>query len=123
MKKKVLIPLILLGLFIFGLVVGISQMVKDPERYNTMDPNIRKIMDTCEVSEEQATVIWDILKECGTGEIKAIERDELLDGAYDPTDIGYRIETKDGNHPVLYLNGSGEVHLFRYAGKDLYSNE
>lgn len=115
MKKKILFAIVLV--FIGALVFGISQIFKDPEKYDT---NIRAIMDTCNVSQEQAVQIWNILKDCGITTIKTIEHDEGLDGAYTSTDIGYRI---NGLEPVLYLNDSGEVHLVRYAGKNLYSKD
>ena len=114
MKKIIIIVivLILIGSFAFG----ISRVMQNPEGYDT---NIRAIMKTCDVSQEQASQIWNILKDCGISQIRTIERDELLDGAYASTDVGFRI---NGLEPVLYLNGpSGEVHLVRYAGTNLYS--
>ncbi len=115
MKKFIIITIVLI--LLVSLAVGISQMVQNPEAYDT---NINSIMRNCNVSQEQASEIWAILKECGIEKINSIKRDELLDGAYAETDIGYRI---NGTEPVLYLTDTGTVHLVRYAGKTLYDSE
>lgn len=115
MKKFIIIAIVLL--LLGSLIFGISKIAENPEAYDT---NISSIMRNCNVSQEQASEIWAILKECGIEKIHSIERDELLDGAYADTDIGYRI---NGTEPVLYLNDTGSVHLVRYAGKALYNSE
>lgn len=80
----------------------------------------KAIMNSCEVTEAQAETIWGILQECGVGSIEIISRDTMLDGLYNTDDIGYRIRTEDGNNPVLYLNGAGEVSQIRWANQTLY---
>ena len=92
----------------------------NPEQYQKTDPNIEAIMNSCEVTEAQAETIWGILQECGVGSIEIISRDTMLDGLYNTDDIGYRIRTEDGNNPVLYLNGAGEVSQIRWANQTLY---
>ena len=72
------------------------------------------------ITEAQAETIWGILQECGVGSIEIISRDTMLDGLYNTDDIGYRIRTEDGNNPVLYLNGAGEVSQIRWANQTLY---
>ena len=96
------------------------RVVQNPEQYQKTDPNIEAIMNSCEVTEAQAETIWGILQECGVGSIEIISRDTMLDGLYNTDDIGYRIRTEDGNNPVLYLNGAGEVSQIRWANQTLY---
>ena len=103
-----------------ALAFGISRVVQNPEQYQKTDPNIEAIMNSCEVTEAQAETIWGILQECGVGSIEIISRDTMLDGLYNTDDIGYRIRTEDGNNPVLYLNGAGEVSQIRWANQTLY---
>ena len=112
MKKK--IGLVVAIIFIGALAFGISRVVQNPEQ------NIEAIMNSCEVTEAQAETIWGILQECGVGSIEIISRDTMLDGLYNTDDIGYRIRTEDGNNPVLYLNGAGEVSQIRWANQTLY---
>ena len=118
MKKK--IGLVVAIIFIGALAFGISRVVQNPEQYQKTDPNIEAIMNSCEVTEAQAETIWGILQECGVGSIEIISRDTTLDGLYNTDDIGYRIRTEDGNNPVLYLNGAGEVSQIRWANQTLY---
>lgn len=103
-----------------GTGISISRVVQNPEQYQKTDPNIEAIMNSCEVTEAQAETIWGILQECGVGSIEIISRDIMLDGLYNTDDIGYRIRTEDGNNPVLYLNGAGEVSQIRWANQTLY---
>lgn len=58
-------------------------------------------MNSCEVTEAQAETIWGILQECGIGGIETISHDTMLDGLYNPDDIGYRIRTEDEN--IMYF--------------------
>lgn len=118
MKKK--IGLIVALVFVGALVFGISRMVQNPEQYQKTDPNVEAIINSCEVTQEQAEAIWGILQDCGIGGIDTISHDTMLDGLYNPDDIGYRIKTESGNDPVLYLNGSGEVTQVRWADQTLY---
>lgn len=118
MKKK--IGLVVVVIFIGALVFGISRVVQNPEQYQKADPNIEAIMEACEVTQTQAENIWAILQDCGIGGIENITHDTMLDGLYTSDDIGYRIRTEDGNNPVLYLNGSGEVNMVRWADQTLY---
>lgn len=118
MKKK--IGLVVAIIFIGALVFGISRVIQNPEQYQKTDPNIEAIMNSCEVTEAQAETIWDILQGCGIGGIETISHDTMLDGLYNPDDIGYRIRTEDGNDPILYLNGAGEVSQVRWADQTLY---
>lgn len=121
MKKK--LGIIIAVVFIAALVFGISRILQNPEQYSTSDPEVTTIQEVCSITEEQAITTWDILQDCGVGSISEMEHDPLLDGAYNPDDIGYRITTKSGNHVVLYLSGSGEVALVRYAGETVYPKE
>lgn len=114
------IGLVVAIIFIGALAFGISRVVQNPEQYQKTDPNIEAIMNSCEVTEAQAETIWGILQECGVGSIEIISRDTMLDGLYNTDDIGYRIRTEDGNNPVLYLNGAGEVSQIRWANQTLY---
>lgn len=118
MKKKIGIVLALI--FVVAVVFGISRVIQNPEKYQKTDPAVEAIMDACEVNQEQAESIWKILQDCGIGSIETIAHDKMLDGLYFSNDIGYRIKTKEGNDPVLYLNGSGEVNLIRWADQTLY---
>ncbi len=118
MKKKIGIAFVLI--FIASMVFGISRIMKNPEQYQKGDPTLEAIMDACEVNQEQAESIWEILQDCGIGSIETIAHDKMLDGLYSPDDLGYRIRTKEGNDPVLYLNGSGEVNMIRWADQTLY---
>lgn len=118
MKKK--IGLVVAIIFIGALAFGTSRVVQNPEQYQKTDPNIEAIMNSCEVTEEQAETIWGTVQECGIGGIETISRDTMLDGLHNPDDIGYRIRTEDGNNPILYLNGAGEVSQVRWADQILY---
>lgn len=118
MKKK--IGLIIVIIFVGALIFGISRVAQNPDQYQKTDPDVEAIITACEVTEEQAKAIWDILQECGIGGIASISHDTMLDGLYNPDDIGYRIKTDEGNNPVLYLNGSGEVTQVRWADQTLY---
>lgn len=116
-KNKVAfrIGMVILALFVFGLVVGINQMIKNPDLYNTKD-TVEKIVGC---SKEEAAIIEEHLKECGISDYDSIIHDELLDGAHKKGEKGYRI-TVDGYEVIMYINKANKLYQLKYVDNYLY---
>ncbi len=114
-----IVSLIFLGLFLCGLAFGVSQMVKNPDAYNT-DRMAAKYID---VTPEEGAAIDEILTDCGITTVQNIEHDTMLDGTYTDGDTGYRIQyTYDIGNIIMYLTSDKSVYLIRYVDHDLYAD-
>lgn len=108
--------LIFFILFMFGIGIGVSETVKHPEKYE----KIGIVEEALEVDKEVAANIEDILMQCGLTNIKAIQRDELLDNIDFQGEKGYRVEANGLKNIILYLYVDNVVYSVRYFNNNLY---
>lgn len=109
------IGIVILALFVFGLVVGVNEMIKNPDRYNTKD-TVEKVVGC---TKEEANIIEEQLKECGAGDYDSLIHDELLDEAHKKGETGYRINI-DGFEVIMYINSKSKLYQLKYGDNYLY---
>lgn len=117
-KRGCLIPILIILIILgIGLTVGISDMKKNPDKYNSSKITAKFI----DVSVEEGKKIDLVLKECGIEKLKSFEHDELLDGVHFDGETGYRLAINDNvKNIILYLNEDKSVYLLKYSIYDLY---
>lgn len=107
--------LVFLGLFAFGLLVGMSTIEKKPQESSTS-----MVGEYIDVTEEQAMAIDASLIECGIEEIISIEYDEIASYIYAECKA-YKVELKgDPSKAIVYLTEEKEVYCIEYRHYDLY---
>lgn len=121
-KKKGCIVAFIIPLII-GIIVAIASSSGNTSSNPKLSNDAKLIKGSCNVTEEQAIKVEEILKSCEISNLSQIEHDELLDDAYDDGNLGYRIKNADANNIILYLNENKEVFSVRYAGVDLYKDD
>lgn len=121
-KKKTgcLIPcLFIFLLFSMAVLFGISETLKNPDKYNTS----RIANKYIDVTVEEGELIDSVLNRCGISKVVSFEHDALLDNAHTDGETGYRIAiNNDVDNIILYLNADKSVYSLRYADNDLYAD-
>ena len=114
------------GVFIFiclcitlPLIFGIPESGSNEPQSN----NVKLLMDTCGVTEEQANGIENILANCEITKIDEIKHDSLLDDMIEMGDRGYRVEAHGVKNIILYVSQEGEARAVRHAGFDMFFND
>ena len=117
-KHGCLIPvLVIFILFGIGLTVGVLNIMKNPDKYDSSRISAKFI----DVSPEEGKKIDSVLKKCGIEKLKSFEHDELLDGIHFNGETGYRLAINDNvKNIILYLNEDKSVYLLKYSTYDLY---
>ncbi len=117
-KHGCLIPILIIFISLgVAVSVGISDMMKNPEKYDSSGISAKFI----DVSPEEGKKIDSVLKECGIEKLKSFEHDELLDGAHLDGETGYRLAINDNvKNIILYLSEDKSVYLLKYNTYDLY---
>lgn len=100
--------LVIVALFVFGLVVGITQ------------GKTSKSARSIGIEQEEGEKIDNILAQCGLTNINSIEHDELLDNAHFDGEKGYRVSANRLDNIILYLYADNIVYSVRYADNDLF---
>ena len=121
-KKGCLIALIV-PIIIIAIGVSMGSKSDGSTKTKKLSSDAKLIKDICCVTDEQALEIEEILTLCEISNLSQIEHDELLDGAYNDGDLGYRIKNTDTTNIILYLSENKEVFAVRYAGVDLYKDD
>ena len=109
------IGMVILALFVFGLVFGVSEMIKNPDRYNTKD-TVKSVVGC---TDEEEKTIEEKLKECGISEWDSIVHDLMLDESHKKGETGYRIY-KDGVEVIMYIDKKYKLYQLNYGGNYLY---
>ena len=106
------------GVFIFiclcitlPLIFGIPESGSNEPQSN----NVKLLMDTCGVTEEQANGIENILANFEITKIDEIKHDSLLDDMIEMGDRGYRVEAHGVKNIILYVSQEGEARAVRHA--------
>lgn len=131
-KKKTgcLIGAVVLVLFFGGLIFGVTQMVKNPEKYGAVsNPNksdnkdIQSIIDATGMALENATEAYNAFRSVSDNisVIYTITPDSTLDNLPADNTKGYRIKTEFSNNVILYVR-DGKIYSLRYADYDYYIN-
>lgn len=120
-KKGCLIFLLIIVCIsiLFGLLnnFGLLQ-VEDKAK---LTASAKQIKEVCNVTDEQAIAIEEILISCEITPIEKIEYDDMLDGMFNAGDTGYRLQSKGVKNIIMYLNSEKEVIIVRHASIDLFS--
>lgn len=122
-SNKPLKGCLIIFLFIFSIMVitlivlvhGTSGGSSPKSKYTQIQ---EEFFQQTKTTEEQQTIIVNILKTCGV-EFSSIKHDLDLD--HDNL-TGYRINTSDIKNVILYLNTDKTVSSIKYATKYLYQN-
>lgn len=112
---KILLGIVLLAILIFILA---STVWKDNTDYG--DP-VTSIRIYTNVTNEDATIIYDVFKSCGLNSFDKIVADSSLDGLDGDDSKGYRISAFGTNNIIMYLVNN-KVYSIRYADKDYYKD-
>ena len=113
-RTGLIVTLIFFVLFFGGLGVGMQEMMKNPEKYNTS--TVAKAVG------ENNMEIESVLESCGITNIKSMTHDELLDNAHFDGEKGYRLTDEHADNIIVYLNADNEVFTIKYADYVLYSD-
>lgn len=107
-------------LFIISLVISIIYAVNNADELGTTPSG--KIAKSLDISPEKAQETIEVLGTVGIEEDADIIHDELLDGAHDEGEKGYRINTSKASNVILYISKDETVNLIKYADNILYEN-
>lgn len=114
LKGAKIIVGILMGFF--ALIIAIAFIVPAGNSY------IAKINSATDANREEATEIYNILKESGLEEFSQIDADTSLNHLDGENTKGYRIKTSFSENVILYLDGNNKVVSLRYSDKDFYKD-
>ncbi|MBE6619291.1 MAG: hypothetical protein E7626_05885 [Ruminococcaceae bacterium] len=103
-------------------VLPLTMGIPETEKTQELPRNVKQLMEACNVAQEDAIIINDILEKCQITEIEKIEHDDLLDNIYSEGDTGYRIQSQGVKNIIMYLNAEKQVIIVRHASIDMYSN-
>lgn len=117
-KIGCIIPIIIFIILCVAVSVGISDMEKHPEKYDTSRITNKYI----DVTVEEGKKIDAILNDCGINKVKNIEKNESLNNAYGEGSTGYYIKYDDNTNIIMYLNADNTVYAIYYSDHELYAN-
>lgn len=114
-NRGCLIGLIIFFVCLFAVGAGVSDMIKNPEKYEEKS----EIEKAINCTKDKANEIEKVLKGCGIDKDASIKRDEGLDNAYKKGDKGCRIN-EDGIEILMWLSKSDDVYIIKYNDNVLY---
>ncbi|MEK5331561.1 hypothetical protein [Lysinibacillus sp. FSL W8-0992] len=120
-RKGCLIFIVAAIVVIIGTIILVSNMAKNPEKYNTAPKD--KITRELNITSEQGGVVIKTLASVGINEDVTIKHDEVLDNAHFEGEKGYRLSNRDASNIILYMNTDGSIYNIRYGDNDLYTKD
>ncbi|BDH60147.1 hypothetical protein MTP04_02770 [Lysinibacillus sp. PLM2] len=109
----------ILGVFVLILISSATYAFMNADKLGATPSG--KIAKDAEIPLEKAEKVLEVFQQIGIDEYTSLVHDELLDNANAKGESGYRLNTKDAQNVIVYLDSKNTVNTIKYADNILYS--